>query len=244
MAHCAAMSIFDRMGRVVSSNFNALLDAAEDPRKSLEQTLRDMQQQLRLAKSELIKSVAAERQLKTKLEELAKDEQRWENRARLAVENGDDALARAALAQKRRVKKEIDSTEALRAQQRGNALEMRDAWSDMQRKFKDFSARKNTIATRAEQAKAAGSVEHLGGDGSAFEVFRDLEDRIEGVDDVFQAQREVDEMLGSQGSPTGMSRAEVEARFRELEGQGSGEEGEGLDDELSELKQRIRVKIE
>jgi phage shock protein A len=238
------MSIFDRMGRVVSSNFNALLDAAEDPRKSLEQTLREMQQQMRLAKSELIKAVAAERQLKGKLEQLGRDEARWEERARLAVEKGDDSLARAALAQKRRVKQEMESTDGLRAQQRGNALEMRDAWSDMQRKFKDFSARKNTIATRVSQAKAGGSVEHLGGDGSAFEVFRDLEDRIEGVDDVFQAQREVDEMLGTQGSPSGMSRAEVEARFRELEGQTGGDDGDGLDDELSELKKRVRVKLE
>jgi phage shock protein A len=239
------MSIFDRMGRVVSSNFNALLDAAEDPRKSLEQTLRDMQQQLRLAKTELVKSVAAERQLKAKLEDLEKEEARWEERAKLAVEKGDDTLARAALLQRRRVQKERQSTDTLRAQQRGNALEMRDAWSDMQRKFKDFSARKSTIATRAEQAKAGGGVEQLGGDGSAFEVFRDLEDRIEGVDDVFQAQREVDDVLATQGSPTGMSRAEVEAKFRELEGgAGASAEGEGLDDELKELKERIRVKIE
>lgn len=239
------MSIFDRMGRVVSSNFNALLDAAEDPKKSLEQTLRDMQQQLRLAKSELVKSVAAERQLKTKLEDLAKEEARWEERAKLAVEKGDDALARAALAQRRRVQKERQSTESLRAQQRGNALEMRDAWTEMQRKFKDFSLRKNTIAAKAEHAKAGGGVEHLGGDGSAFEVFRDIEDRIDGVDDVFQAQREVDDVLATQGSPTGMSRAEVEARFRELEGGGAGAvDGEGLDDELKQLKERVRVKIE
>jgi phage shock protein A len=240
------MSIFDRMDRVVSSNFNSLLDAAEDPKKSLEQTLRDMQQQLRAAKSELVRSVAAERQLKNKTDELQKDEARWEERARLAVEKGDDELARAALLQRRRIKQEHGKTEQLRAEQRGNALEMRDAWSEMQRKFKDFSARKNTIAARAQQAKAGGGVEALGGDPSAFEAFSNLEDRIEGVDDVFQAQREVDDMLGKQGSPTGMSRAEVEARFRELEGSSTGGEGggEGLDAELQELKQRVRVKVE
>lgn len=240
------MGILDRMGRVVSSNFNALLDAAEDPRRSLEQTLREMQSQLKAAKSELIRSVAAERQLKTKVAELEKDEAKWERRAELAVEKGDDDLARAALNQRRRVKAEREKTEKLRIEQRGNALEMKDAWAEMQRKFKDFSARKNTIATRAEQAKAGGGVEQLGGDGAAFEAFRSMEDRIEGVDDVFQAQREVDDMLSIQGSPTGMSRSEVEMKFRELEGtSGADEEGSGseLDDELDALKQQVRVRI-
>lgn len=234
------------MGRVVSSNFNAILDAAEDPKKSLEQTLREMQQQLRTAKSELVRSVAAERQLKAKLETLSKDEARWEERARLAVEKGDDELARAALLQRRRVKQEREQTEQLRAQQRGNALEMRDAWTEMQRKFQDFSARKNTIAVRAQQAKAGGGVETLGGDGSAFEAFRNLEDRIDGVDDVFQAQREVDDLLGTAGSPGGLSRAEVEARFAELEGVAGGGEGGAaeLDAELADLKQKVRVKLE
>jgi phage shock protein A len=240
------MSVFDRMGRVVSANFNALLDAAEDPKKSLEQTLRDMQQQLREAKNELVRSVAAERQLKNKTEQLSKEEARWEDRARLAVEKGDDELARAALLQRRRVKQEREKTEQLRVTQRGNALEMRDAWTQMQHKFRDFSARKHTIAARAQQAKAGGSVTALGGDASAFEAFANIEDRIDGVDDVFQAQREVDEMLGTQGSPTGMTRAEVEARFAELEGSGQGAEGgtEELDAELSELKERVRVRLE
>jgi hypothetical protein len=53
-------------------------------------------------------------------------------------------------------------------------------------------------------------------------------------------------MLTTQGSPSGMSRAEVEARFRELEGgAGAGDGGgDGLDAELAELKQKVRVKLE
>ena len=35
------MGIFDRMGKVISSNFNALLDKAEDPQKMLDQLVRD-----------------------------------------------------------------------------------------------------------------------------------------------------------------------------------------------------------
>lgn len=241
------MGIFDRMSRVISSNFNALLDDAEDPAKSLAQTLKDMDKQLRLAKSELVRAVAAERQLKRKVEELEEELLKWEKRAELAVQNGDDGLARDALRQKRRVADELERTQNLRVQQRGNALEMKSTWEGMQSKFKDFSARKNTIAARATQARAGGKSENLGGGGDAFTEFAAIEERIDGVDDVMDAQREVDQMLSSTG-PTGMSRSEVELKFAELEGRAGGDVGSDasssdLDAELSELKQRVRVRV-
>ncbi len=241
------MGILDRMSRVISSNFNALLDEAEDPAKSLAQTLRDMQHQLRLAKKELVRAVAAERQLKRKVEDLDEELSKWEKRAELAVESGDDELARQALVQKRRVLQERERTEQLRAAQRGNALEMKSTWEGMETKFKDFSARKNTIAARATQAKAGGGVENLGGGGDAFTAFQAIEDRIDGVDDVMDAQREVDQMLATGGSPGGMTRQEVELKFQELEGfGGAGAEaasGGELETELDALKQRLRVRI-
>ncbi len=241
------MGVLDRMGRVISANFNALLDQAEDPHKSISQTLRDMEQQLRLAKKELVRSVAAERQLKRRGEELAQELSRWERRAELALEHGDDDLARQALVQKRRLVGECERTEQLRTQQRGNALEMKSTWESMQHKFRDFSSRKNTIATQVAQAKAGGGVENLGGGGDAFTEFRAIEDRIDGVDDVMDAQREVDQMLSTSGSVTGMTRQEVEMRFAELEGasggQAAGAESD-VEQELAQLKQRLRVKID
>ncbi len=241
------MGIFDRASRLISSNFNAILDSAEDPKKSIEQTLRDMQKQLKLAKTELVRAVAAERQLKTKVADLSAEEERWEKRAELAVEKGDDELARQALAQRKRIRVEKERTDQLRAQQRGNALEMKSALETMDLKYKDFSARKNTIAAKSAQAKGGGGVEGLGASGgsSAFEEFRNLEDRIEGVDDVFEAQREVNQMLDRDGSVTGMSASELEAKFRELEGNASAgaDGGAEFDDELAELKQKMRVRI-
>src|SRR5690606_25096537 len=231
------MGIFDRMSRVIASNFNALLDEAEDPAKSLAQTLRDMDRQLRLAKSELVRSVAAERQLKRKVEELDAELLKWEKRAEFAVERGDDALAREALLQKRRVVSVRERTENLRVQQRANALEMKSTWESMQVRFKDWSARKNTIAAQVAQAKGGGRPGNLGGGGEAFAEFAAIEDRIDGVHDVMDAQREVDQMLAASG-PSGMSRSEVELKFAELEGHvaaaaGSEAGGSELDAELT-----------
>jgi phage shock protein A len=69
-----------------------------------------------------------------------------------------------------------------------------------------------------------------------------MEAQIEGVEAAVQAQREIDEALGTRGA-TGLSRDELEARFRQLEGSvaASAEPGGGVDDELAQLKKKIRI---
>lgn len=244
------MGVFDRMGRVISSNFNALLDKAEDPKKSIELTLSEMQDQIRAARQEVVRGVAAEKQLRKKVEELDKEVEKWAKRAELAVRHDDDALAREALLQKKRLTAERDRAEALRAEQRGQALEMKTELERMEQKVDELKAKKSTLITRAKQAKAGGGAEGLGASGgggpSAFSEFRRMEDQIEGVETAIQAQREVDEAIGGGRGPAGMTRDEVEARFRALEhggadAGGASEGGSDVDDELSALKKKIRV---
>jgi phage shock protein A len=242
----SSMGIFDRMGKVISSNFNALLDKAEDPKKSIDLTLDEMHEQLRAARQEVVRSVAAEKQLKKKVADLDQEVATWEKRAELAIRHGDDALAREALLQKRRVTAERDRGEALRAEQRGNALEMKRELERMEQKVEEIAARKGTIVARAEQAKQASEGSSLGAGGGAFAEFRRMEDQIEGVETALAAQSEVDSALAPT-SPTGMSRADVEAKFRELEGAGKYDDparatpGSAVEDELNALKKKIRI---
>ena len=75
------MGIFERVSRVASANFNALLDRADAPERSLDLTLREMREQLRAARREVVRSLAAEKQLNNRGAELARDVARWEGRA-------------------------------------------------------------------------------------------------------------------------------------------------------------------
>jgi phage shock protein A len=237
------MGIFDRMGRVISSNFNALLDGAEDPKKSIELTLKEMGDQIRAARQEVVRGVAAGKQLRNKVDDLDTQVKKWEQRAELAVKHSDDSLAREALKQKKRLAGERDRAEALRAEQRGAALEMKRELERMEQKLEEFKARTNTIVAKAEQARTTeGEVVGAPG-GRAFSEFRRMEDQIEGVEAAVQAQREVDEVLSGRG-PGGLTPDEVEAKFRRLEGEQGGEEGEEMsdvDEELTALKKRIRI---
>ena len=240
------MGIFERMGRVASANFNALLDRADSPERSLELTLHEMREQLRAARREVVRGVAAEKQLGNKVGELGQDVARWEERAELAVRHGKDELARAALAHKRRLAAERDRTEALRIQQRQNALEMKSEFERMERKLEDFSARRGTLAVLAKQAAAGSGPEGLAdGAGQTLSAWQDMEDRLDSIDTIFEAQREVDAELARGGHPGGMSPGEVEAQFQRLEQSSAPAPAstpvDDLDQELTALKRKFRV---
>src|SRR5947208_8155378 len=108
------MGIFDRMGKVISSNLNSMLDKAEDDKKLLELNLEEMDEQLKAGRQDVITAVAGEKQLKKKADDLKADVERWEKRAELALKSEDEALAREALRQKKRVESEYEAADKAR----------------------------------------------------------------------------------------------------------------------------------
>jgi phage shock protein A len=238
------MGIFDRMGRVISSNVNALLDKGEDPKKLLELNLEEMAEQLKRGHQDVISAVAEEKRLKKKVDEANAELEKWDKRAELALKAGDEGLAREALKQKKRVQSERDVAEKVRSEQRDIALRMKDELQRMDQKLDELKLRKGTLAARAEQAKSGGGTEALGarGGANAFENFRRMESTIEGKEAEVSAMGEVEEALGK-----GRSEDDLEASFRDLErktgqgGQGASKAGADVEDELAALKKRIRV---
>jgi phage shock protein A len=239
------MGIFDRMGKVISSNVNALLDKAEDPKKSLDLIVEEMKDQVRAAKKELVEGVAAEKVLRRKVEDLDAEAEKWERRAELALKAEDEKLAREALVQKKRVVAERDRAEALRAEQRSAVLNMKSELERMEIKQQELQARKGTLAAQMQQARAGGGAEGLGSrsaGGGAFAEFRRMEEKIDGAAAEVQAHREVEEALHGKGT----SAMDLEAKFAALEGRaakgGSDKTGNPeIDDELAALKKKIRI---
>jgi len=235
------MGIFDRMGKVISSNVNALLDKSEDPKKLLELNLDEMGEQLKRGRQDVIQAVAAEKQLKKKVADLEVEDEKWDKRAELALKSGDEALAREALKQKKRTQQDAATAEKARAEQRDVALKMKDELERMEQKLEELRLKKGSIAARAEQARAGGTgSETLGarGGSNAFSNFRRMEEKIEGREAENSAMNEIEEALGK-----GAKEEDLEAKFRDLErgGTGGGKAGADVEDELAALKKRIRV---
>jgi phage shock protein A len=237
--HATGMGIFDRMGRVISSNVNSLLDRAEDPRKSLDLIVTQMTDQLREAKGEIIEGLGQEKVLAKKVNELDEEVAKWESRAELALKADDEKLAREALKHKKRVIADRDRAEAMRAEQRGVVLNMKREMERMEQKLEELKARKGSIANEMERARQGGGAESLGSGGAgggAFAEFRRMEDKIENQRAEAAAHAEVEDALHD-----GMSDMELEAKFAALEG-GRGPSGDvELDDEIARLKKKLRI---
>jgi len=237
------MGIFDRMGKVISSNVNALLEKAEDPRKNIDLIVEEMKDQIRAARMELVEAVAAEKVLRKKVEDLDAEVEKWERRAELALKANDEKLAREALVQKKRIVTERDRAEALRAEQRATVLTMKSELDRMEGKQKELEVKKGTIAAQVKQARAGGGAEGLGAKapGNAFAEFRRMEDQIDGQVAEVAAHREVDDALNDGR----MASDDLESKFAQLEGRGgaSGEKTASpeIDDELAALKKKIRI---
>jgi phage shock protein A len=230
------MGIFDRMGKVIQSNLNALLDKAEDDKKLVELNFDEMDEQIKSGQKEVIAAMAAEKQLSKKSDELRTDVEKWDKRAELALKSGDEALAREALKQKKRTAGELEITDKSRAEQQAAALKMKEELERMKQKLAELKMKRGTIVARAAQARSGSGAEQLGarGGSSAFENFRRMEEKIEGREAEGTAMAEVEEALGK-----GAKAEDLEARFRELERKGGG--SSDVDDELAALKKRIRI---
>jgi phage shock protein A len=230
------MGIFDRMGKVIQSNLNSLLDKAEDDKKLVELNLDEMDEQIKAGQKEVISAMAAEKQLAKKCDDLRADVQRWDNRAELALKSGDEALAREALKQKKRTAGELEITDKARLEQQAAALKMKSDLERMKQKLAELKMKRGTIVARAAQARSGSGSEQLGAKGgsSAFDNFRRMEEKIEGREAEGAAMAEVEEAIGK-----GAKTEDLEAKFRELERGGAGPSE--IDDELAALKKRIRV---
>ena len=92
-----ANSTLDRIGDIVRSNMNELLDRLEDPEKLARQLLRDMEVAVEQAVESVSRAIADKGRIEREYESARLRVQSYGEKARRAFEKGDEDLARKAL---------------------------------------------------------------------------------------------------------------------------------------------------
>jgi phage shock protein A len=230
------MGILGRLSRSIKSNLNSMIDKAEDPAKIINQTIDDMQDELKKARQEVVTALASEKQLEKKAADQVKDSEGWERKAMLALEHGDEELAREAIKRKKKAEGDAVETDRLRGQQATYVSDLRSSIEQLERKVEELKARKGTLAAQVSRARTPNTADPLGAASSsagpaspALGRLKEMQDRI----DQMEAQVEAHNILDDP------KRAEIDEKFRKLE---RGETTDAVDDELAALKRRLKNK--
>ncbi|MHB9092273.1 MAG: PspA/IM30 family protein, partial [Chloroflexota bacterium] len=90
------MGILDRVSTILRSNVNAMLDAAEDPEKMIDQIIRDQAEGLRQLRGQVAETIAEEKRLEAEANRNRQLAGEWGGKAELAVRKASDRLAKEA----------------------------------------------------------------------------------------------------------------------------------------------------
>jgi len=102
------MGVFSRLGDIVNSNINSMLDKAEDPEKMIRLMIQEMEDTLVDLKSSCAAKMASLAEMERDRDVLTTKVSRWEERAMLAVERKRDDLAKEALLEKKQCAKQLE----------------------------------------------------------------------------------------------------------------------------------------
>jgi phage shock protein A len=225
------MGVFSRLKTLLSSNINDMISKAENPEKMLNQLLIDMNEQLIESKKAVALAIADEKKLERQVldhESQAKD---WEKKAMLAVNAGNDELAKAALLRKQEEENTYAEYKKQWDAQKASTSQLKEALRELQNKIEEASRKKNLLIARAKRAEAQKKIQDtissVSGNKSAFEAFDRMAAKVDQIEAEADAAKELSDLSSS---------TDLEKQFRELEK--SGATGDAL---LADLKAKMKA---
>lgn len=221
------MGVFDRFRRVFKAKANDLLDRAEqgDPEQMLDQLLRDMTTEQAATRELVTKAMAEE----TRLLELGQATEReviaWGQRAQVAVNQGNDDLARRALAVQQEKQELVQTLHGQYTAAVTSVQQLRETLRDLVERSADARNKRGVLLARHRTNQIQASVQGVGsGKESAFAKFSQMEEQIGATERQLRAGAQLD-------AEEGRSSTSTKALEREFARLGSGGSGAGVVEE-------------
>ncbi|QQE64904.1 hypothetical protein GFS31_15880 [Leptolyngbya sp. BL0902] len=217
------MGLFDRVSRVVRSNLNAAVSAAEDPEKILDQAIVDMQEDLVQMRQAVATAIASQKRVQQQYDKASSEANTWQQRAQLALQKGDEELARQALVRK---KTQAETAAALKAQldtQSVTVDQLKRNLIGLESKLAEAKTKKDMLKARASAAKATEQLQSTTSSlntSSAMAAFERMEEKVLQMEAKSEA---IAELAG----------ADLESQFMSLEAGGD------VDSELAAMKAQL-----
>ncbi|MFV0900049.1 PspA/IM30 family protein [Rothia dentocariosa] len=232
-------SIFGRIAQLAKANINALIDAAEDPQKMLDQMVRDYTNNIVEAEAAVAQTIGNLRLLEQDHAEDLRDADEWGSKA-LATSNkadefraaGDtanadkfDNLAKIALGKQMQAEREAKAAEPQIASQTQVVEQLKDGLTKMRAKLDELKSKRDELNARQKTAAAQSQV------NDALKAFDVMDPTSEVSRFEEKVRREEARVQGQQE----LAASSLDAQFNDLEELGRQSE---LDARLAALKNK------
>lgn len=175
------MGFFDRILRVIRANLNSLVSQVEDPEKILEQAVLDMQEELIQLRQAVAQAIATQKRTERQCSQAQTTADEWYRRAQLALQKGDENLAREALTRRKSYQETAEAMQAQIQQQSSVVVQLKQNMMKLESKISEAKTKKDLYIARARSAKASQQInDMLGkvGTGSAIAAFERMEEKV------------------------------------------------------------------
>jgi phage shock protein A len=208
---------------LIGANLNAMIDAAEDPEKMVEEYLRQMRAELSEARAATAMAMADETRLRSQYERTNSEAQDWQRKAELAVQRNEDDLAREALFRRNTSQKLADNYNTQWSAQHDQVQELRSALAKLEAKISEAESKRDMIVAKNRRAATQ-------------EAITSTMNSIQGVtadSSLSRMEAKADQRLAQADAMAELSSQDLDTRFSDLESQ------QEVDDDLSALKKQM-----
>ena len=232
-------SIFGRIAQLAKANINALIDAAEDPQKMLDQMVRDYTNNIVEAEAAVAQTIGNLRLLEQDHAEDLRDADEWGSKALAASNKADefraagdtanadkfDNLAKIALGKQMQAEREAKAAEPQIASQTQVVEQLKDGLTKMRAKLDELKSKRDELNARQKTAAAQSQV------NDALKAFDGMDPTSEVSRFEEKVRREEARVQGQQE----LAASSLDAQFNDLEELGRQSE---LDARLAALKNK------
>lgn len=215
------MGLFSRLGDIINSNINAMLDSAENPEKMARLMIQEMEDVLVNVRTTTARHMADKKEMAREIDHFSRIRDDWTTKAELAIEKDREDLARGALLAKQKAELEIERREAAMTAAEDAFTKGQDDLERLQAKLDEAKAKHKALMMRRETAEHRIKMRNQLYDGK--------------VDDALaryaHIERKVDEMEAYADTIKGRTPS-LEAEFAALE------QDETIEAELKALKEK------
>jgi len=148
------MGLMSRMSTIFKSKVSAALDAAEDPRQTLDYSYERQMEMLQQVKRSLADAVTARKQIELQKVRLQGDMDKYQGEAEAALKAGREDLARQALERKAALKAQSDGLDGQIAELKAQEDKMEENARRLETKIAAFRAQKEVIKAQYTTAQA------------------------------------------------------------------------------------------